>query len=179
MAKIIFITGGVSSGKSEFALKIASKSKRIHFVATALRSDKEMRDKIKRHIDSRPKAWHTIELNRERLETAISEIDNVDVVIIDCITLYVGRLAHVLGLSHSKIVDSVYSSVGVMKKNKTVGKFIVISNEVGMGIVPINKSARRFRETLGQVNKILAKKADTVYFMVSGISQKLNRSKRQ
>jgi adenosylcobinamide kinase/adenosylcobinamide-phosphate guanylyltransferase len=164
--KITFIVGGARSGKSEYALKLAAKAKNTAFIATCQALDAEMEERIRLHKVSRPKYWTTYE---EPLEVAavIKKIcSSRDTVLIDCITLLVTNL--LLKKKTSKQIEGEIASImDALKARK--GSSVIVSNEVGLGIVPDNKLGRDFRDIAGKVNKIIAAGSTCAFFMVSGI----------
>ncbi|MFH0947523.1 MAG: bifunctional adenosylcobinamide kinase/adenosylcobinamide-phosphate guanylyltransferase [Elusimicrobiota bacterium] len=163
MGKIIFILGGVRSGKSNFALKISQKQKNVLFVATAQPSDLEMIERIKKHKQQRPKNWETLEIKNTFLKIHEKKFD---IAIIDCLTIFVSNCI-LSGDTEQNITKKVTDFLTSTKKwNNTL---IIVSNEVGMGIVPKNKLARKFRDILGSVNQTVSTFADKVYFMISGV----------
>ncbi len=170
MNKLTFIVGGARSGKSTLALEIAKKYKRVAFVATCQPLDKEMQYRIKLHKESRPKNWDTFEepVNLDKLFLEMKS--KYDCVIIDCLTLLVSNL-----MMKKKTLGEILEQVGQMitvLKAKNL-KAIIVSNEVGLGIVPDNKLARDFRDIAGKVNQLVAKKSNEVFFTVSGIPMKI------
>ncbi|MFA5156406.1 MAG: bifunctional adenosylcobinamide kinase/adenosylcobinamide-phosphate guanylyltransferase [Candidatus Omnitrophota bacterium] len=172
MGKIIFILGGARSGKSSFALELAKKHKKVAFVATCRGLDKEMRQRIKKHQQSRPKSWATFEQGRD-ITVALGQIkNNFDCIVIDCLTLWVSNLL-LGGNKEEKITQQVIKMLTALKQGKS--KVILVSNEVGLGIVPANKLARQFRDIAGRVNQLVAKEADEVFFTVSGIPMKIKK----
>ncbi|MDO8735387.1 MAG: bifunctional adenosylcobinamide kinase/adenosylcobinamide-phosphate guanylyltransferase [Elusimicrobiota bacterium] len=163
MGKIIFILGGAKSGKSSFALKIARKQKNILFIATAQPTDLEMRERIKKHKKQRPKNWETLEIKNALLEIHEKKFN---VAIFDCLTIFVSNCM-LLGETERYIMEKVKDFLTkIANKNKMV---IVVSNEVGCGIVPKNKVARKFRDILGNVNQTVSSLANKVYYMIAGI----------
>lgn len=170
MAKITFILGGARSGKSAYALNLAQKHKKVAFIATGQALDKEMRQRINLHKKARPSHWHTFEEDK-KIASALKKIGNdFDCVIIDCLTLWVSNLILAKN-TQSAIKEQARLLVKTLKNIKA--NSIVISNEVGLGIVPQNKLARSFRDIAGKVNQAVAKGADKVLFMVSGIPMKV------
>jgi len=163
MGKIIFILGGARSGKSSYAIELAKKEKNILFAATAKPSDFEMKERIEKHKKTRPKNFKTIEINEELSELFKAKFNTA---IIDCLTIFVsGRM--VAGKSEQQILAEIKKFIEIIKnKNK---KIIIVSNEVGGGIVPVNKLARKFRDVLGNANRTVAELSDKVYFMAAGI----------
>jgi adenosylcobinamide kinase/adenosylcobinamide-phosphate guanylyltransferase len=175
MAKIIFILGGARSGKSTFALKLAKKDKRkVAFIATCQALDKEMAERIKFHKKMRPGYWQTFE-EPYKVSGLLKKIGaKFDVILIDCFTLFVSNLM-LRGLKKDAITKEVNNILVALTKTKT--KAIIVSNEVGLGIVPQNKLARDFRDMAGKINQTVARKSDEVFFMVSGIPIKIKGEK--
>lgn len=172
MSKIVFITGGATSGKSSFACKLAEKYRTVSVIVTAEALDREMSEKINKHKLSRPKSWQVIESGHTKLEKMLDSNIEGEICIIDCITMYVSNLLMDLK-TEEEIIESIKITIKKIKQAKKVKKFIIVSNEVGMGIVPSSKLGRRFREILGNVNKIISFIADVVYLQVSGITIKI------
>ncbi len=167
--KIVLVTGGARSGKSGFALAEALKfgGKRA-FIATAEATDKEMEDRIRRHKHDRGSGWKTFEepISIARL---IKEIDGrYAVVVIDCLTLWLANVV-MSDLDPEKETARLLSSLRTLKRSRV----FIVSNEVGMGIVPDNELARRFRDEAGRLNQKVARIADEVYVTFSGIPMKM------
>lgn len=165
--KIIFITGGCRSGKSRFALNYANQhfSKKL-FLATCEALDEEMAQRVENHKKMRGPEWLTVE---EPIKVAdrIKEYGNeVEVILFDCITLWLSNLLMKLK-SDSIITGEVDQLLGAIKQSRS--SFIIVSNEVGMGIVPADPLGRRFRDLSGMANQKIAEVAETVILMVSGI----------
>ncbi len=170
MKRIIFILGGARSGKSTFALNLAKKYKQVAFVATCQGLDKEMRERIRLHKKARPEHWETFEEPKEP-ENLSAEIGNgFDCIIIDCLTILISNLL-LSGRKEGAIFKKIEALLAQLRKKKAM--IIIVSNEVGLGIVPQNKLARAFRDIAGKVNHIAAEEADEVYFTVSGIPMKI------
>ena len=172
MGGLVFVLGGARSGKSSFALKRATKQgKRRAFVATAEAGDEEMARRIKRHRAERGNQWFTYE-EPVHLARLIGEISgDFDVILIDCITIWLSNLM-AEGLGDDEIIRDVKELSRVLGGLKNCSVFAV-SNEVGLSVVPENPLARRFRDLAGWANQILADAAEEVYFVVSGIPQKI------
>lgn len=171
MGKIIYISGGARSGKSSFALTLASRmAGRTAFVATCEPLDKEMKKRIGAHKKSRPREWETFEAPL-CVSLVLKNIkDAFGVVIIDCITLLVSNLL-LKGHTEAFIEEEVRSMCRYLKKERVCG--IIVSNEVGLGIVPENELARAFRDIAGRVNQVIAEESDEAFFMVSGLPLKV------
>jgi adenosylcobinamide kinase/adenosylcobinamide-phosphate guanylyltransferase len=178
---LIFITGGARSGKSRYAVLLAqSNGEKVAFIATARAGDDEMAARILHHQQKRPAQWTTIE---EQLDIAGAIRRVVDmghsVVIIDCLTLLVSNLTFQPPCNESTITETrareILDTVCEIAETAAAvdATVIVISNELGMGIVPDNRLARRFRDVAGRANQMLAEAADGVYFCVSGIPVKI------
>ena len=169
MGKLIFITGGARSGKSAFAQKLAnSSSKKVVYIATAEAKDKEMELRIKIHRRNRPPHWRTVEREKNVTEVLSRVAEKSEVILLDCLTLLVSNL---LLSGRKDVLKEIRQLVGKIKEIKSTA--LIVSNEVGMGIVPDNELARRFRDVAGRANQIVAQAADEVYLVVSGISVKI------
>lgn len=168
MGKISFVLGGARSGKSSYAQELAGRGKKglVAFIATCGQQDGEMKKRVKFHKRSRPDDWDIFE-EQENISGLLEKIGGkYEVIIIDCLTLLVSNL--MAGRRDEQFIsDEVNSMLRALKRIKT--RSIIVSNEVGLGIVPMNKVAREFRDIAGRVNQITAKKSDRVFFMVSGI----------
>ncbi len=170
MSKLIFITGGVRSGKSSYAVELAQQlSSDVAFLATASSGDEEMKQRIKHHQRNRPSHWITIEEQRD-VASQLKEINTPGrVIIVDCLTLLISNLLD--SLSDEEILHQIRKIPRYAEMfNLTT---IVISNEVGWGIVPTHPLGRRFRDLSGQASQILAHYAKEVYLMLSGIPLKI------
>jgi len=169
MKNITFILGGARSGKSTHALELARKYKKVAFIATCEPLDREMANRIKLHKKSRPKHWDTFEEPKD-IEATLKLINKYDCLVIDCLTLFVSNL-FLSGLNKKTIEDKITKlMVGLKKVNCRI---ILVSNEVGMGIVPENKMARDFRDIAGRVNQIAAAAANEVFLMTAGLPLKI------
>jgi adenosylcobinamide kinase/adenosylcobinamide-phosphate guanylyltransferase len=167
MAKLIFITGGARSGKSRFAVKLAKQlASKVTFVATAIAKDEEMRERIRRHQDDRSAHWRLVEEGKN-LSLVLSQLDaSCELVIIDCLSFLISNLL-LDNAKEGNIVKQVREIAGKVLHLRPT--FIVVSNEVGYGVVPPTRLGRSFRDICGQANQIMAEQAQEVYLMVSGI----------
>ncbi|MBP7763809.1 MAG: bifunctional adenosylcobinamide kinase/adenosylcobinamide-phosphate guanylyltransferase [Syntrophaceae bacterium] len=166
------ILGGARSGKSALAEKIARDSDTsVLFVATATAGDEEMALRIRRHRASRPAGWQTLEAPLDvgrSLKTA-----GAGVVIVDCITLLINNI--LLSLPENTPEDTVMEKVRaemddlIAAQVRLGGRWLVVSNEVGLGLVPPYPLGRLYRDALGRANQILAAAAEHVIFMVAGL----------
>lgn len=166
MNKITFILGGARSGKSEYALKLASKAKNVAFIATCEALDDEMARRIKMHRSSRPKHWTAYEEPLAVAKIIKKRSARHDTILIDCLTLFVTNLL-LKKKTTEQIEQEVLSIMKALEKHK--GSSVIVSNEVGLGIVPHTRLGREFRDIAGRMNKIVAEKSARVIFMVSGI----------
>jgi len=165
--KVIFITGGGRSGKSRYALRYANQhfSKKL-FLATCEVLDEEMAQRIENHRKIRGPEWQTVEEPLEVVEKVRRYGDEAEVILLDCITLWLSNLL-LKWDDNSKVTGEVDRLIETLKKSQT--SFLIVSNEVGMGIVPADPLSRRFRDLSGTVNQRIAEVADTVILMVSGL----------
>jgi adenosylcobinamide kinase / adenosylcobinamide-phosphate guanylyltransferase len=171
--KITFITGGARSGKSSFALKEAPPiSGQKAYLATAETLDDEMKERVKRHKKERGEDWDTYE-EPLRIADALSDLKSrYSVVIIDCLTIWLSNLI----CNNLDCYKEIADFINVLRNSKLKtqnSKLFLVSNEVGMGIVPDNELARRFRDLAGQLNQKVAEIADEVYLVTAGIPMKI------
>jgi len=172
--KIILITGGVRSGKSSFAEKLAGNiGRKITFIATAQALDEEMTNRITKHQSNRPKHWETYEEPYQVAQVIQKVGEKTEVVLIDCLTLLVSNLMQ----DYREDTSNNHLAKNIIKQMKKIVReslqctatVIIVSNEVGLGLVPANPMGRFFRDILGQANQIIGADADRVYFMTAGI----------
>lgn len=190
--RLVLILGGARSGKSAFAEQLARKSGRsVAFIATAMAGDEEMRERIAHHRAARPASWHTIEEPLD-LAGAVQQASQLaDVLLLDCITLWLNNLyAQTIGLHAHESEEEQYKAISLLDETalKEIEKLLtavrslesgkillIVTNEVGFGIVPAYLLGRLYRDTLGYVNQKLAQAADRVYLMVAGMGVDLKR----
>ncbi len=167
-AHISLVLGGARSGKSRFAEDLALKSGLSRcYLATAEAFDQEMENRISRHQEDRGLAWQTIEEPVELVQALTKHSSENTVILVDCLTLWLSNLMGrnmEIGPAFSKLIGCL---------DGLEGQVIFVSNEVGQGIVPDNKMARDFRDEAGRLHQMLAEKANDVYFITAGLSQKL------
>jgi adenosylcobinamide kinase/adenosylcobinamide-phosphate guanylyltransferase len=174
MADMTLILGGARSGKSTYALEMAKKSGKVAFVATCEAPDKEMKERIRLHREQRPKHWKTFE-EPEDVGNLLKKIgDGFDCIVIDCLTLLVSNLV-LKKYKKEDILKKIESMLSILRKKKA--KVVIVSNEVGLGLVPANRLGRDFRDIAGKVNQRVAKEADRVIFIVSGIPMDIKGGK--
>jgi adenosylcobinamide kinase/adenosylcobinamide-phosphate guanylyltransferase len=169
-SKFIFILGGASSGKSEFALKQCGATKPRVFVATGQPLDSEMTKRIHSHRRSRGSGWKTLEIPVNVAEWLRREGPHYPVVVVDCMTLWLSNLQRE-GLRTRQILSRIKDFPRAVRH--VPGLVVAVSNELGLGLVPLDSPSRRFRDLSGQVNQLIAAAADEVYWVVSGIPIRL------
>ncbi len=165
--ELIFITGGCRSGKSRFALDYANRhfNKKL-YLATLEVLDEEMSLRVEEHRRMRGKEWITVEEPINVIEKIEQYQDQMEVILLDCITLWLSNL--ILKWNDDlKIMNEIDRFTDVAMQVQS--SLILVSNEVGMGIVPADPLGRRFRDLSGMVNQRIASVAKRVIFMVSGI----------
>lgn len=161
---LTLLLGGARSGKSSLAVDIASRTQReVIFIATAQAFDADMEQRISRHQTERPK-WLTIEEPLDMVG-AIQQAPASACVIVDCLTLWVSNLM-MHGKSEQEIGSACTTSLRVISQRN--GPTIVISNEVGLGVIPETALGRQYREVLGRVNQQWARAAKQSLFLVAG-----------
>lgn len=164
---VTFVLGGVRSGKSSFAVKFASRENSVSFLATARPSDPEMSAKIERHREERPNHWTTIEEPLDLASVLLRHDLRHSVLLIDCLTLFAANLLEAHGEDADAIDDAIAKFCDALRICQA--SLILVSNEVGSGIVPAYAAGRRFRDLLGKINQQVAALADTVVLMVAGL----------
>jgi len=172
MGRMILVTGGTRSGKSDFALRIGGELSGDHcFVATCPVLDQEMAERVEKHRRTREKnIWMTVEE-----PVAINEViarDEYQVYLIDCLTLWINN--HLAGSTAAdKVCDESFIGAETRCLIRTAGSIdasvIFVTNEVGMGIVPENKLARRYRDLVGLCNRLIAAAANEVVLVSCGL----------
>jgi len=163
---VTLVLGGVRSGKSRFAVELARRFSRVAFVATAKASDEEMLDKIRRHRLERPESWRTIEEPLALARVMNEDAALYDLLLVDCLTLFAANLLD--ASSDSSNVDARIDHF-LDALRRTSASAVLVSNEVGSGVVPAYRAGRRFRDLLGEINQKVAAIADNVVLLVAGL----------
>ncbi|MEG0844105.1 MAG: bifunctional adenosylcobinamide kinase/adenosylcobinamide-phosphate guanylyltransferase [Romboutsia sp.] len=184
MSKIILVTGGARSGKSNFAEELCiEQNNDTAYIATSIPFDNEMKDRVKKHKKSRPQDWQTYEIYKD-IYSIIEHIDKKHkTVILDCVTLLVNNLIFTCGIDidnsncdeinrlEKYIKEQVDKLLSEVKRTDLY--FIVVTNEIGLGVVPESKLSRVYSDIVGRINQQISKESDEVYFVVSGIPMKI------
>lgn len=177
-SELVLITGGARSGKSAFAEQLAMQGQRVLFVATAEALDEDMTQRIAAHRANRPTDWDTLEEPRS-LATAIPAAlrdprADYDTIVVDCLTMWVSNLllrCEDDAAVEAEIIAAAQNLLDVC--DETRARWIIVTNEVGLGIVPSSSLGRAFRDALGRVNSLVASRADKVYLMAAGLALEL------
>lgn len=185
MKNIVLITGGARSGKSTYAEKLAKETKGgVLYIATSIPFDDEMRDRVKKHKERRPATWYTFEGYENLKQVFYNEKMQFNTILLDCITIMVTNLMFDrAGDNFDELSDQ---SIDIMEKEilqevaefideaeKSLKTIIIVTNEIGSGIVPEYKMARVFRDIAGRVNQYIASRAKEVHLVVCGIPIKI------
>jgi adenosyl cobinamide kinase/adenosyl cobinamide phosphate guanylyltransferase len=164
------LIGGARSGKSELSVRLAASSGRpVIVVATAEVRDEEMAERIRRHRAARPPSWTTLEVPLD-LGDAVAQLPPDAFVVLDCLSLWVSN-AMEAETTDDAIAEDAREVAGALERRDAPA--LVVSNEVGLGIVPVNALARRYRDVLGRVNAAFAGAASDAYLVVAGRALRL------
>jgi adenosylcobinamide kinase / adenosylcobinamide-phosphate guanylyltransferase len=183
MAKLILITGGARSGKSSHALQLAESfgSMRL-FVATCPNMDGEIAERIRRHKEERRgRGWASIECESELAGLFPEYVRMFDVVLVDCVTLWVNNILYnseQCGISVDDLFLAERCLEWLEKTDSYSGTVVCVTNEVGLGIVPDNPLARRYRDLVGTCNQIIGRRASEVILVSCGIPLHLKKDMR-
>ena len=178
MKKIILLLGGARSGKSHYAQQYALQNgEKILFVATATAGDEDIRLRIAKHKKDRPSNWRTLEATTEIGTQIEAHAGDAELIIIDCITMLVNNIFSRYDdkqfdtIEETALEKEVIAEIEQLQHclKKVNASFLIISNEVGLGLVPDNRMGRLYRDILGRANQMLAQIADEVYLLVAGI----------
>ncbi len=164
--RITLIVGGSRSGKSRQALEMAEPDQRKAFVATGVATDEEMKQRIVNHQLQRGPAWTTFEAPYELVAILEAQMQHFDTIVVDCLTFWVSNLLLRDGNDDEMSAD-LQKLVDLLHRRKA--NMIIVSNEVGMGVVPDSALGRQFRDIAGFANQRLAEISDQIFLMVAGI----------
>jgi adenosylcobinamide kinase / adenosylcobinamide-phosphate guanylyltransferase len=161
---LVLLLGGARSGKSDLAVRIAvGQSAPVTLIATATAGDAEMEARIACHRAERPADWEVVEVPLE-LEAATLAVSPSDCLLVDCLTLWTANLV----ADHDEDAIQAITERAARAAADRPGLTLVVSNEVGLGIVPDNRLARRYRDVLGRVNATFAAASERTYLLVAG-----------
>ena len=166
MARTTLITGGGRSGKSIYALHAAERYEHRAFLATAVALDDEMKERIRNHQAQRSDTFLTIEEPYDLAGALSTMPEKIEVAVVDCLTVWLGNLFHKHG-QETGTFPEVETFMKLLESPPC--DLILVTNEVGMGIIPDNALAREFRDTSGMLNKNVAALADDVFLLISGL----------
>ena len=194
-SRLILVLGGAASGKSQAALDLArglappqavpvpvrrgqtpradagkGVSPRFAFVATGQALDREMKVRIERHQATRPSDWETAEVPTDLAKWFADKGPSYQLVVLDCLTLWLSNLKG-LRLRDGAVVEATASLLAAIRATKA--RVVIVSNELGLGLVPATKPVRAFRDLAGKVNQLVAAEADEVYLTVAGLPLRL------
>ena len=163
--RLILLIGGATSGKSQAALELAGNAGPRAFVATGQALDREMAERIRRHRAARSSDWATAEVPLDVAGWFRTYGGRYCAIVLDCLTLWLSnsRSARVTGARILAKVEELLRAI-----RATRARVIVVTNELGLGLVPVSASVRAFRDLAGRVNQRIAEEAEEVYFVVSG-----------
>ncbi|MGL4254594.1 MAG: bifunctional adenosylcobinamide kinase/adenosylcobinamide-phosphate guanylyltransferase [Fusobacteriaceae bacterium] len=187
MGEIIYITGGARSGKSTYGenyIRVARGEREKVYIATAYVYDDEMKIRVEKHREQRGEGWQTVEKYKNLSEEIDKTMGDKKIILLDCVTnLVTNFMLENLEIEWGKIGKERLQEmeIAIMEELKRLVQYIrrqghvlvLVSNEVGMGIVPDNPLARHFRDIAGRVNQYCAEEADEAYLIVSGLKVKL------
>lgn len=181
-SELSFILGGARSGKSHYAEQRAmQQGQRVLYVATAQAFDDEMRDRIARHRSERPAEWDTLEAPLQTAQAIAERLaeSSCDLILLDCITLLASNILLTLpdNCSQDDANAAILAEVDVLLRVQAASqqRWLLVSNEVGMGIVPPTRLGRLYRDALGRANQRIAQAADEVLLLVAGLPWQLKR----
>ena len=185
MKNIVLVTGGARSGKSTYAEKLAKEADgRVLYIATSIPFDDEMKDRVKKHKERRPSTWHTFEGYRNLKQVFYNKEIEFDAILLDCITIMVTNLMFEIAGDNlddlnNEAIDTMENEIlkevadFICEAEKSSKTIIIVTNEIGSGIVPEYKMARIFRDIAGRVNQYIASRAQDVHLVVCGIPIKI------
>lgn len=186
-SRLILVTGGARSGKSTYAERLAQRSGRsVAYIATATAGDDDMRDRIARHQAARPATWQTIEEPLHLADAVHQAASLADIILLDCITVWLSNwlllqdeLSSVESTPASVYSEGALQEIEALLKEaqalNTQQRLLIVTNEVGLGIVPAFALGRVYRDVLGTVNRRLAQEAARVYLLVAGLAVDIKR----
>ncbi|WP_447980201.1 bifunctional adenosylcobinamide kinase/adenosylcobinamide-phosphate guanylyltransferase [Candidatus Nitrospira bockiana] len=167
---LVLVIGGASSGKSAKALELAGSGEPRVLIATGEALDDEMAERIRRHRRQRGPGWETAEVPLDLIGWFERNASRYAAAVLDCVTLWLSNLLG-KGSSSEDVVRLVPALVRAMRGMRA--RVVVVTNELGLGLVPGDRTSRAFRDLAGQVNQQLARDADEVHLVVAGLSTRI------
>lgn len=169
-SKLILVLGGAASGKSQAALDLAGQRGPRAFVATGQALDREMRTRIERHQATRSPDWETVEVSTDIGTWFGKNSLKYQTIVIDCLTLWLSNMRgrRIRDLAVSEATEKLLHAI-----RATRARVVIVSNELGLGLVPATKPVRAFRDLAGRINQQVAAEADEVYLTISGVPLRL------
>jgi adenosylcobinamide kinase/adenosylcobinamide-phosphate guanylyltransferase len=171
---VTLVLGGVRSGKSRWAQEFAGNFERVAYIATAQARDAEMQAKIRRHREDRPAHWQTLEEPLELARVLMAHGENFELLLIDCLTVFVSNLMEAAETDPASMGRGIDAFLEAL--NLAPASVVLVSNEVGSGVVPPYPAGRIYRDALGELNQRVAAVADNVVLMVAGLPLALKGS---
>jgi len=186
VGRVVLVTGGARSGKSAFAETLAARrGERVVYVATATAGDAEMADRIARHRARRPGSWRTVEAPLD-IVAGLAAVDaGIEAVLVDCLAVWAANRLLAVG---EPAEDGWWDRVGALERVLTEEldrvvttglaspwELILVTNEVGFGVVPPTELGRAYRDLLGRLNQAVAARADDVYLVVAGLAVEIRQ----
>ena len=167
MKEIIFVIGGCRSGKSSHALRTVEKMPQNSkiYMATCVPRDDEMRQRVAKHQKERSQSWVTVEVPLDLPQAILENSRKENVILVDCLTLWLSNL--LMETDDDKRIEKMFDRLTAAIE-RAPGTVVLVSNEIGTGIVPENKLARQYRDLIGLANQAVAKTAGKVIWMVAG-----------
>jgi adenosylcobinamide kinase/adenosylcobinamide-phosphate guanylyltransferase len=184
MGKLILVTGGARSGKSTHAENLCRlQNNDTAYIATSIPFDEDMKDRVKKHRESRPKSWRTYECYEDVYKEIPKIAKKHQTVLLDCVTLMVNNIMFMKEVDFetcdNKVIDEIEDFIKEQVRllieaiQKTDLYFVMVTNEIGMSPIASNRLTRVYTDIIGRINQQLAKASDEVYFVVSGIPMKI------
>ncbi|MGO0123291.1 bifunctional adenosylcobinamide kinase/adenosylcobinamide-phosphate guanylyltransferase [Desulfothermobacter acidiphilus] len=166
---LVLVTGGARSGKSRFAESLLLEEPEVYYLATAVVTDAEMEERIQAHRSRRPRHWRTLE-EPEALQLVLAQVPADRSLLLDSLDVWLANLL-VAGEEAKEVQRRTEELIGALRQRD--GRTVVVTSEVGMGLVPTERLGRIFRDLLGDINQTLAQAADIVYLVVCGLPVQL------
>ena len=164
---VTLVLGGARSGKSRWAQELAGKAERVAYLATAQACDAEMTAKIRRHQEDRPQHWQTFEEPLELARVITDHSAEFDLLLVDCLTVFVSNLLYAAEADPASMEPRIERLLEALRTAPT--SIVLVSNEVGSGVVPPYPLGRKYRDALGELNQRVAAIADNVVLLVAGV----------